>query len=95
MACDTCIEQYGSGIWPYKFLHKEVCYVVAKDARAFTADVLLSEHGVFDKPVEYLCDIAHTQARFLGLIGENENAWEVKDWRERIETFVTANNGKL
>jgi radical SAM protein with 4Fe4S-binding SPASM domain len=49
-----------------------------------------SEHGVLDKPVEYLCDIAHTQARFLGLIGENENAWEVKDWRERIEAFVNS-----
>jgi len=47
-----------------------------------------SEHGVFDKPVEYLCEIAHTQARFLGLISETENAWEVKNWQERIDRFT-------
>jgi radical SAM protein with 4Fe4S-binding SPASM domain len=42
------------------------------------------EHGTLDTPVEYLCQVAHTQARYLGLLGENEHAWEVKDWRARI-----------
>jgi len=46
------------------------------------------EHGTLDTPVEYLCEIAHAQARFLGLIGENEKAWEVVGWRSRIERFV-------
>lgn len=46
------------------------------------------EHGTLDTPVEYLCDVAHAQARFLGFIGERENAWEVKNWRRRIKRFV-------
>lgn len=46
------------------------------------------EHGTLDTPVEYLCKIAHTQARFLGLVKENENAWEVVDWKKRINNFV-------
>jgi len=47
-----------------------------------------SEHGTLDTPVEYLCRVAHEQARFLGLIGKSENAWEVTAWRERIDRFV-------
>lgn len=47
-----------------------------------------SEYGTLDTPVEYLCGVAHAQARFLGLIRENEKAWEVKDWRDRIRDFV-------
>jgi radical SAM protein with 4Fe4S-binding SPASM domain len=46
------------------------------------------EHGTLDTPVEYLCEVAHTQARYLGLIAEDEKAWEVEDWRERIKRFV-------
>ncbi len=42
------------------------------------------EHGTLDTPVEYLCRVAHARARDLGLIGEEENAWEVEEWRERI-----------
>jgi hypothetical protein len=42
------------------------------------------EHGTLDTPVEYLCEVAHTQARFLGLLKEDEKAWEVVDWQERI-----------
>lgn len=34
------------------------------------------EHGTLDTPVEYLCEIAHTQARFLGLLNKNEKSWE-------------------
>ncbi len=45
------------------------------------------EHNTLDTPIEYLCKIAHAQARFLGLIKDNENAWEVKEWKQRIEKF--------
>ncbi len=43
-----------------------------------------SEYGTPDTPVEYLCDIAHEQARFLGWLKDGESAWTVKAWRERI-----------
>lgn len=46
------------------------------------------EHGTLDTPVEYLCAVAHAQARFLGLIAAGENAWEVENWRERIACFT-------
>ncbi len=45
------------------------------------------EHGTLDTPVEYLCEVAHEQARYLGLIEDGENAWEVKDWKERIRNL--------
>jgi hypothetical protein len=35
-----------------------------------------AEHGTLDTPVEYLCEVAHAQARWLGWLGENEYAWE-------------------
>jgi radical SAM protein with 4Fe4S-binding SPASM domain len=38
-----------------------------------------SEHGTFDTPVEYLCEVAHAQARYLGLLDENKQGWEVFD----------------
>jgi radical SAM protein with 4Fe4S-binding SPASM domain len=47
-----------------------------------------AEHGTLDTPVEYFCGIAHGQARFLGLLKERENAWEVQDWKGRIEKFT-------
>jgi radical SAM protein with 4Fe4S-binding SPASM domain len=43
------------------------------------------EHGTLDTPVEYLCEVAHAQARDLGLLREGERAWEVGDWKGRIE----------
>jgi len=46
------------------------------------------EHGTLDTPVEYLCEIAHTQARFLGLVDGDEKAWRAEDWRSRIERFT-------
>ncbi|HNW38871.1 MAG TPA: radical SAM protein [Candidatus Omnitrophota bacterium] len=46
------------------------------------------EYGTLDTPVEYLCDIAHVQARFLGLIGENEMAWDVQEWKQRVDKFT-------
>jgi len=45
------------------------------------------EHGTLDTPVEYLCEVAHAQARYLGLVGEEEQAWDVADWKARIEKF--------
>jgi radical SAM protein with 4Fe4S-binding SPASM domain len=45
------------------------------------------KHGTLDGPVEYLCDVAHSQALYLGLITENEKAREVQNWRERIDLF--------
>jgi radical SAM protein with 4Fe4S-binding SPASM domain len=44
-----------------------------------------AEHGTLDMPVEYRCDIAHAQARYLGCLGGNEHGWEVMDWRERVK----------
>jgi len=43
-----------------------------------------SEHGTLDTPVEYFCEIAHAQAKDLGLLNSNERGWEIKDWKERI-----------
>lgn len=53
------------------------------------------EHGTLDTPVEYLCKIAHAQARFLGLLKEGEIAWKVEDWRERIREFVGVRGQKI
>jgi sulfatase maturation enzyme AslB (radical SAM superfamily) len=47
------------------------------------------EHGTLDTPVEYLCEIAHAQARYLGLLEEGENAWDVRDWKERIRMLMS------
>jgi radical SAM protein with 4Fe4S-binding SPASM domain len=38
-----------------------------------------AEHGNLDTPVEYLCKMAHAQARYLGLLDENKKGWEVVD----------------
>lgn len=50
------------------------------------------EHGTLDTPVAYLCAIAHQRAKRLGLLREGEKAWEVTDWRARIEAY--AGSGK-
>jgi len=44
-----------------------------------------TEHGTLDTPVEYLCEIAHAQARYLGLLTEGEHAWDVEDGKERVK----------
>ncbi|MFC1718213.1 radical SAM protein [Candidatus Poribacteria bacterium] len=49
------------------------------------------EHGTLDSPVEYLCEIAHAQARYLGLLKDNEMSWEVIDWEERISRWLKDN----
>lgn len=46
------------------------------------------ESGTLDTPVEYLCEIAHSQARFLGLLNGSEYGWEVADWKERISSLA-------
>jgi hypothetical protein len=48
------------------------------------------EHGTLDTPVEYLCDAAHAQARYLSLLDADERAWEVERAasRERVARFV-------
>jgi MoaA/NifB/PqqE/SkfB family radical SAM enzyme len=45
------------------------------------------EHGTLDTPVEYHCEIAHAQARALGLLEEGELAWQIEHWEERIRNF--------
>jgi len=47
-----------------------------------------SEHGTLDTPVEYLCAIAHAQGRFLGILKDGEKAWEVTNWRERVNKMA-------
>ncbi|MBI5651001.1 MAG: radical SAM protein [Chloroflexi bacterium] len=42
-----------------------------------------AETGTLDTPVEYLCAVAHAQARYLGWLGENEYGWEKKMRDER------------
>ena len=46
------------------------------------------EHGTLDTPVEYLCEIAHAQAIFLGLLDKTENSWEISDWQKRLNRFT-------
>lgn len=45
------------------------------------------ETVTLDTPLEYLCEVAHAQARYLGLIGESEKAWEVTAGKEGVERF--------
>ena len=45
------------------------------------------ENGSLDTPVEYLCRIAHAQARHLGILEENENAWNVHNWKNRVKSL--------
>ncbi len=53
------------------------------------------EHGTLDTPVEYLCQVAHAQATYLGLVTEGENSWELApDVRQaRLEVFTNAKRG--
>ncbi|MBW1981968.1 MAG: radical SAM protein [Deltaproteobacteria bacterium] len=46
------------------------------------------EHGDLDTPVEYLCEIAHAQARHLGMLADGERAWQVQDWQKRIKKLL-------
>ncbi len=44
-----------------------------------------AESGTLDTPVEYLCEVAHEQARDLRLLEPGERAWEIEDWKVRVE----------
>ena len=37
-----------------------------------------AEYGTLDTPVEYLCEVAHAQAYWLGWLKDGEKAWEVE-----------------
>ena len=37
-----------------------------------------AEYGTLDTPVEYLCEVAHAQAYWLGWLKDGEKAWEFK-----------------
>ena len=47
-----------------------------------------SEHGSLDQPVEYICQVAHEQAEYLGLLKKGEKAWQIKDWQHRISQLT-------
>lgn len=48
------------------------------------------EHGVLDKPVEYICQVTHMQAVFFGLLMPGERAWNLphKVWQKRVDEFL-------
>jgi hypothetical protein len=46
------------------------------------------EHGNLDSPVDYCCQIAHNEARSLGLLSEDEYGWSVSDWKNRLKDFI-------
>ena len=48
-----------------------------------------AEHGTLDTPVEYLCQVAHAQARYLGWLDEGENAWNHAEGRIKCVRNVT------
>lgn len=43
-----------------------------------------AENGSLDAPVEYLCEVTHAVARYLGWLHVHEHSWEVHDWLVRI-----------
>lgn len=51
------------------------------------------EHGTLDTPVEYLCAVAHAQARYLGLLKDDENSWDVGNGKERVAHFAAEGSG--
>lgn len=53
-----------------------------------------AEHGTMDTPVEYLCEVAHAEARSAGLLGYGEIAWEVVDWEKRVGQLSANQAGK-
>jgi len=48
------------------------------------------EHGVLDEPVEYLCEITHAEAVWLGLLKEGEKAWEIVRNEAKKSTFLSS-----
>ena len=54
-----------------------------------------SEHGTLDTPVEYLCAVAHAQARWLGWLGEGEHGWDAGVRSPQTTGAVEAEGGAL
>jgi radical SAM protein with 4Fe4S-binding SPASM domain len=52
------------------------------------------EHGTLDTPIEYFCDVAHAEARYLKLLGENEMGWEVSDWEDRLRNCIIPDSAR-
>ena len=50
------------------------------------------EHGSLDTPVDYLCQVTHAIAIDVGILQEGEQAWEIKDWMERVKAFAEKSN---
>lgn len=48
-----------------------------------------TEHGTLDRPVEYLCAVAHEEAYALGLLAPEEKAWDVLDWEKKLQPLST------
>ncbi|MFX0093445.1 MAG: radical SAM protein [Candidatus Hodarchaeota archaeon] len=46
------------------------------------------EDGTLDTPVDYLCEIAHAKAYYLGLLKQGEKAWEIQNWKERVKCYL-------
>ena len=44
-----------------------------------------AEYGTLDTPVEYLCEVAHAQARWMGWLKDGEKAWEIIDWNKQVK----------
>ncbi|MBD3415092.1 MAG: radical SAM protein [Candidatus Aminicenantes bacterium] len=43
------------------------------------------EFGTLDSRIEYFCRSAHLQAEEIGLLQKGEKAWEIKDWKQRLD----------
>ncbi|MBN1197690.1 MAG: hypothetical protein JXA62_09815 [Candidatus Aminicenantes bacterium] len=43
------------------------------------------ESGMLDGWPQYFCEFTHAQARLIGLLKKGECAWEIDDWKQRIE----------
>jgi radical SAM protein with 4Fe4S-binding SPASM domain len=52
------------------------------------------EDGTLDGPVDYFCEVAHVQAKALGLLKGEERAWEIADWGKRLAGFSEADARK-
>ena len=48
------------------------------------------EQGTLDTPVQYFCEIAHAQAKYLGLLNTSEKAWEITDWEKRKNLLLNS-----
>ncbi len=54
-----------------------------------------AEVGHMDRRIDYFCDVAHEEAKGLGLISDNEKAWEVKDWEVRVGRKSTTSDSLI